>query len=368
MNAYGSGGRKSGLFQSALAGLCLAVSTTSLTFGESQSAPTAKELFQLYRARQFDVVARGLEHITDWQRFLSDVRSQSAGWPAAVAASFALESSAEVLRPSQPLTWLQAKELLEVGCRIVAQSQISGTFGHQWHLAAISMYEGFGSELPAAFAGAPLQRQHLVEHAVDRFPNDARFRLARLREHERAVYHYLFVNRVRAEGPKPGPNSAMVAASGALQMSRMGDLFEALRPETSVHAEATIRAAFWRLMSGRAGDATRLLDDFERSSDASDPWYGYLAHLFRGRLLAGQGDHNGAAASYRRALTVLPGDAARSGLAASLFVIDRREEAATVVQEMLMSPQPERDPWLWHAFGDHRFWQERRQALRKHWQ
>jgi hypothetical protein len=245
---------------------------------------------------------------------------------------------------------------------------MSGAFGQQWDLAAIAMYEGFGTELPSAFAGAPYRREHVVDHAVDRFPKDARFQLARLREHERAIYNYLFINRVRAEGPKPGPNSAMVAASGALQMAELGDSFEALRADPSVRTEATIRAAFWRIMSGRAGDAARLLDEFEKSPDASDAWHTYLAHLFRGRLLAQSGEHVGAAASYRRALLIRPGDAARIGLAASLFVSDRRDEATTIVREVLTSPQPVMDPWLWYPFGDHRFWNERREQLRKQWQ
>jgi hypothetical protein len=340
---------------------------SSFLFSENALASQrkARDLFQLYRAGQYSDANAGFQRVSDWRRFIADLRGQSGSWPPAVAAAFALEASAEVLRPSRSISWSDAMELLEIGCRIVTQSQISGSFALQWNLAATAMYEGFGTELPAGVAGGTMLRQHRADHAIERFPADVRFRLAKLREHERALYWYLFVNRVAVEGPVRRENSAVIVASGARQMEELGEAFEKLRTEPAVRVEATIRAVFWRMMAGRADQAVRLLDEFEGSAQVADPWYRYLAYLFRGRLLAERDDHTGAVGSYQKALVAWTGDSARSALAASLFLADRRDEAAKVVHELLKSPSERSDPWAWYPFGDHRFWEERRRQLRQ---
>lgn len=347
--------------------LCVALGVGSFRFskGEPVSLQKAEDLFQLYRAHQYSAVNAGFQRVSDWPRFISDFRTQSARWPPVAAAAFALEASAEVLRPSRSISWNDAMELLEIGCRIVTESQVSGAFALQWNLAAVAMYEGFGTEFPAGIAGGTMLRKHRTDHAIERFPADVRFRLAQVREHERALYWFLFVNRVAVEGPRRMEGSAVIAASGARQIDEISESFERLRGQPAIRVEATIRAAFWRMMARQDDRAIRLLDDLEESSDLVDPWYRYLAYLFRGRVLAERNDHDGAIRSYERALVAWAGDSARSGLAASLFLLDRRDQAATVVRELLKSPSVRSDPWAWYPFGDHRFWEERLAQLRQ---
>jgi tetratricopeptide (TPR) repeat protein len=332
---------------------------TQAVTGGAQSSATA--LFELYRAGEYDAVEKGLRQVKDWPRFVDEVKDKIAKWPPAMAAAFALEASAERLAPGRTISFGLSHELLEAGCQAVTRSALSGAFVLQWDLASVAMEEGFGLEMPGGEGPGHL------EHAVRRFPRDPRFGLAKVRGQESGVYTYYYVGRRRATGPEPVNGSTTVALSAVRRMGLLADDFQEFQNNPIVGIEATVRAAFWRIASGRHADGLRLLDDVERRTrgDDSRNWERYLGWLFRGRASGERGQHDDAIVAYRTALEAWPeAESARSALAASLFVAGRRREAQSLIDAMLAAPPARRDPWAWYPFGDHRYWRHRLATLR----
>jgi hypothetical protein len=335
----------------------------------AQPQSDVASLFELYRAGSYDAVQQGFLRVTQWPQFVKAAKGQVNKWPPALAAAFLLEASAERLtaHTSTPLeSW---NELLEMGCQLLTRSAISGAFVLQWDLASISMEEGFGTELPdhpwitddAAKAGRTSSH---VQHAIDRFPGDARFDLAKVRRTERALYWHLYVNGVRAASREPvSEMERLIATSGRKQMIQLADEFYRFRIDPLVRVDGTLRAAFWKTVSGNQDEAIRLAVEVDTYSEASD-WDRYLARLFRGRALSDLNRHAEAIQAYEEALKAWPGDAARMALSASLFLQNKRDQAALLMTSLLGSPPPTRDPWGWHPFGDYRYWPERLQGLR----
>ncbi len=283
-------------------------------------ATSSAALFGLYRARDYAEFQAGLRGVQDWHAFIDGVKRQFDGWPPAVGSAFVLEAAAEI--PAYP----KARDDREASVLHVA-------------------------------------------HVIRRFPGDVRFRLARLRRLERAVYSYLYVGYIRASNPNPvGDHEAVSLRQGVQRMLEISEEFEQLSSDPAVRVEALLRAGFWRAAGGKKDEALVPLRQVQAlTQDGSDDWDLYLTMLFQGRALADLGRTDEAVAAYRAAVNAWPaGETARTALAASLYTAGSRDEAVSIVNSLLLSGPPAgRDPWMWFPYGDYRFWEERRDALRR---
>jgi len=282
-----------------------------------------------------------------------------------IAALVALEYTAA--RPAlSPL-------LFEWGARTLRESPEPQANEQAWLRASVALAEGRGgwkllTGVSPALAGRPvaaagmdplLGTGHLA-YALSRFPDDARFKLAK-------------VVAVEAEtSPPPGSITVattgksvvtdeidaqvlnLAATGGAGPQKRLELAIEALNellPADGVGAEARLRRGFLYL---RLGHRDFALQQFG-SIDSKDRFISYLAHLFTGWALAKDGQTDAAIAAYRRALTVVPHARSASSLLTTFAIMSGRlADAEAVANDLMQKPAAGDDPWRTYLLGDYR--------------
>jgi tetratricopeptide (TPR) repeat protein len=257
--------------------------------------------------------------------------------------SFALEIAAIGSRRHQSA----AARLIEWACGYVRANAAPNEFDRAWQLAALSALEG----------GIDSQtlRMHLGHlHGYDTEP---RVLLARgiVEEQFNAPSEVLTRSLTSADLARAREEIAHSEGEGLRAADRAIARFREATADDAVRAEAFLRLGHVEL---RLAHYDAALTAWERVDQMTgDRFLLYLQHLFRGLAYEGQNRTADARRSYAAALDVSPGaHSAVLRLAALGFRHDRGDEPAHLIDALLHSDDPRRDPWWSYYAGDWRSW------------
>jgi tetratricopeptide (TPR) repeat protein len=206
-----------------------------------------------------------------------------------------------------------------------------------WHLAALSVADRAGDYefligSPWEGRANPHDEINHLEHSAARFPYERRFALAQ----GIAAEWRLFPQR----------------RAGSVEAQQ---IFEKLKDEEGVGAEASVRLGVMQLRSNNVAAALTLFDAADEHT--REPYVVYLARYFRGQALEKQKNNADAEAAYRDALAAIPGaQSASFALSALLARRGVRTEAARIVDAALTTTPRPIDPWRAYGEADARFW------------
>jgi tetratricopeptide (TPR) repeat protein len=237
--------------------------------------------------------------------------------------------------------WPQARALIEWACALVRKNARPAAAERTWQWAAVAVFEGA--------ADAAVLQSH-VAHALQRFPGDHRFMLARAVAAELRTW----------PDPRDGHTPRERNATGVgVTVTR----FNEARRFDDVRAEAAVHLGFMAL---RNGDALEALPYFREAAAASpDPFVVHLLHLFRGRALERLIRMDEAIEEYRAAIAAAPGQTARLALASALARSGRPQDGVRMAAEAVGGTSSRVDPWVAYGRGDARMWPEILQRLRR---
>jgi hypothetical protein len=340
---------------------------SAISASDRQGAPSAvvspKALFESYARGEYGKVEDALKGVESPRAFIRAIKRDAEQWTRLpddpetaerrrlIVATVALEAA---YRPPPPPTPTfdgsgrlrvigpneDLHDLIEWACALVRHSRLPTPGERLWHWLAIALMEGDARYEPLEIH---------VRHALDRFPAEPRFILARA-----------IAGELRTSPDERGrsPRDRDRYATDTL-VARL-DAAEAI---DSVRPEASLRHAYLLLRLGQPEAALSRLGDPEATKD--DPFLIYLAWLFRGRALDALGRTDDAIAAYREAAVVVPhAQTAEMALAAALAKRGERSEAAAIALASLTSEAATVDPWRMYGSADARVWQKIRDALR----
>jgi tetratricopeptide (TPR) repeat protein len=313
-----------------------------------------------YAAGDFAVVVSEMERAKDPDEILKQLKKDAPTWIAAggptdrarreiAAATFALEAARvseldewKLLQPFMGLMniyWKAPPQLIEWGCVLLRGETNPPPIERVWHLAALSVADranDFEFLLGSPWEDRANRKDEIVHltHAVTRFPFERRFALAQ----GIAVEWRLFPSR------RPGSAEAQ-------------KIFEILRDDPSVGAEASVRLG---LMHSRNNNATTAFGLFATAEQRSrEPYVIYLSRYLRGQLLEKQKKTSEAERQYRAALNAVPAAQSASFALSSLLALQgHRADAANMVDAALTANPRPIDPWRAYGEADARFWPE----------
>jgi hypothetical protein len=329
-------------------------------------APTARALLDRYSHGEFAAVSVALEHLDDFRTLLTELKADGPAWIAEggppdrprrrlVAATLALEAArADAWRewklvqhqpkasPIDTLYWQPPPLLIAWGAELLRAAGPPTPVERWWQLAAVAVAER--AEDFEFLIGSPFEPRsdpgdeiNFVPVLLARFPHEPRFQLAGAIAFEWRTW--------------PAERRTTQGGKEAI------DAFDVLSKDDSVGPEALVRLGEIRLRVGNPGAALALFDRADAST--RDPYVVYLARFLRGQAFEKQKRGPEAILAYRAALAAVPrAQSASVALATQLFLIDRRADAAAVLNASLSGgPQPV-DPWRTFADADDRFWPE----------
>ena len=287
---------------------------------------------------------------------------EPAGTPAerhrqhVIAATFALDVAARFLWPED------VDPLIELGCKLLEGDEVVDAATRAWYRTSVVVFSRSrddgrlitraGPGRPLGSREAPVKRlvDH-VAHALKRFPDEPRFRLAA-------------ATLVSVTADSEPPRDAEWVPTNVLDKKTQEGLrrvraheaialFEALRATPEVQAEADLRIGYLRYSLNEPRAA---LESYGRARVAADPFIKYLALFLSGRALERLKRPVEAHAHYRDALAVIPhAQSATNALAAAMFLDGKPDAAYALVNAALSArPQPD-DPWHYFGYGDLRF-------------
>lgn len=323
---------------------------------------------------------------TPAEEFLADLETTAPKWieaggPAGVerrrmvAAAVALEAASYASHLQRPF--------IEWACELLRAS-VPGPGEHEWWLASVALLEdshdwtflqgaplGPGGSFVGTWVPLPtgsIQLGHLI-HARERYPGDARFKLA-------GAVGLEFVTRNAIPQQSPPRAAAdrlaveMIDVSDLRTMARVAAVeraigaFEALRTDAAVGAEASLRLGYCNLRLGRRAAAIAAFDRV--APNTTDRYLMHLSQLLKGWALDQDGRHDEAAAAYRSALEAVPHARTASTLfTASLVLTGRGPEAESVSAGFLSARAWPEDPWPLYPQGDARFYEGLLKRLRE---
>ena len=307
-------------------------------------------------------------------RFVQDTPAWIAADPANAAKRRAAVAGfvAELVGARLATDWGRLSDLIEWTCAQVLRAGGPPTpFERQWHLATTALAGRARARLwlLGPYARLPHQKplkrapqkddppspRHLM-HAIERFPDDPQFQLARViawtwgRDSEPM--------RNRATDWRDNPN----LGSRPPQMEAVTALQPLLEVPT-VAAEAQIRTG---LIFVTVSDHEAALRSFEaaRSSAATTPLW-YLSHFLAARALDSLQRRDEALAEYRRALDIVPGaESATIALASLQFSGDEANAASARIDRAFATHTVTNDPGRMTGYGFFLHWPEIRSAMR----
>jgi tetratricopeptide (TPR) repeat protein len=300
--------------------------------GPSPGAPapsrlltTAEDLVAAYDRRDYSIVQANLLRTTDPSDVIRKFRENGNPWPATPAreAAFVLELAEAGLFSREPQAREAARAMLETHTRFIRHPLEADAFERQWHHVALAILEG---------TIRPDLAEPFVRRALDRFPTEPRFVLARA-----------IVADQRTRGSGAGYAEAIARYEAALA-----------HPE--IAHEARVRLGWLLTRSGRPADALAGLDEIDDGRSPDLPMR-YLRQLFRGHALSALGRHDAAMDAYRVALVLVP-DAQSASVAlmnTQLQAGDRTSAKATA-EKIQTTPLDAPDPWWSYWQADLRFY------------
>jgi tetratricopeptide (TPR) repeat protein len=237
--------------------------------------------------------------------------------------------------------------LIEWACGALRKSPAS-EFERRWMLASASRFLRIDFERhyhaeshPAGTLPTPNALSH-VRHALDRFPQEPRLRLARLLQRPEA---YALTSRpgvdpdklVRAPQQQGGP-------PGKPRIARTITELIALAGDPAVGAEALAHVGLLQFHLKQFTASRETLARAARQS--TDPFVSNLVWLSLGLTLDAEGRESEATEAYRNAVAALPrARASAIQLASHLAVLGQRQEAAAIVAGAFGPDPLDVEPW-----------------------
>jgi tetratricopeptide (TPR) repeat protein len=249
-----------------------------------------------------------------------------------------------------------AARLVEWACTYVRAHSPLNDFDRAWQLAALAVLEG-GIDSTAL-------HDHL-DHVQSLFRDEPRLILARGIAEEQFSAPTEVLTRTAVGASLARAREIATRAQGERvraaerAVARFG---EAARTE-SLRAEASLRLGHVKLGQGRYDEALAAFAGIEALT--GDRALVYLVHLFRGIAFESRGRADEARASFVQALQISPGaHSATLRLAALEFRHGRIDAPDSMLDALLKSGDPRRDPWWSYYAADWRFWYPRIDRVR----
>ncbi len=346
----------------------------------AQGSATLTSFLDTYYAGDHDTAITTAAAVPDLGplrlRFVQDTPAWIAADPAnadrrrAAAAGFIVELTAARLESD----WGRLSDLIEWTCAQILRAGGPPTpFERSWHMATTALAGrarmrlwllGPYARLPhqKPFRRAPQKDDppsplHLM-HAIERFPDDPEFQLARViawtwgRDAEP-------IRNMRREWRD---NADRWAPSRPPQLEAITS-FEPLIAMPSVAAEAHIRIG---MIYVTVADHPAALRSFEAAQPiARTPQLKYLSHFLAGRSLEILQRHDEAMAQYQRALDVVPNaESATIALASLQFLRGDAEPSIALINRTFADKSSTTDPGRLVGYGSYLHWPEIKSAMR----
>ena len=347
----------------------------------AQSGPVNLiSLLEIYAAGKHDEAIARAAALKDLGPLRLQFVQQTQGWIAsdparaearrATVAGFLVELAGARLEDD----WGRLSDLIEWTCaQILRNGRPPTEFERRWHMATTALagrarvrlwllgpYAQLPHQTPLKRAPAkddPPSPRHLL-HAIERFPDDPHFQLARVvawtwgRDGEP-------MRNMRAEWQR---NIDRWAPSRPAQLEAITS-FEPLTRVPEVAAEAWLRIG---LIDVTLADHAAALRAFEQALPlARTPALAYLAHFLAGRSLEVLQQPDAALAQYRRALDVVPSaESATIALASLHFLRGDAEQSIAMIDKRFAATDPSPDPGRLIGYGAYLHWPEIKAAMR----
>jgi tetratricopeptide (TPR) repeat protein len=220
-------------------------------------------------------------------------------------------------------------------------------FERAWLLAELAMLQG---------AIRPNTTGVFVDRALERFPDEPRFHLARA-----IVTDQLWPFAGLVGTLEKSTRSLASPAHAADVVSR----YEAAAAYPEVRAEALIRLGWFLHRTGRPEEALARFEAADTAPVADAP-LAYLRDLMHGQVLVAAGRLDDGVRVLRRAGHAMQGaQSARVALMNALLARGDRAEAEALAETLQTSPAAVTDPWWLYWQGDYRRYPQALRALRE---
>lgn len=387
--------------------LTVAVAAVVLTCPVStQSVLDVAGLLDRYSAGKFDEAIQPVANGTDEQaryvreqlmtagRLWIDAPGHSKSDRLAAAAAFALETEALRVERGDWVTFndgvCAGRCVIEWACALLNErNETPDAFEHDWFAATVTLASG---ERDWAFlhtprlVAEPFGESHgHVDHALERFPGDARFRFARAqavasrfevtteqdapREGVRlelgaAAVPNMVINGPPAIATTVNQRLSTAAARRATQRSLVLKEFADLSTDPVVGVAARTRLAY---LEWAGGDYDAALTEAQAAAaQTTDADERYLARYIAGMAAQSSGALAKAESLFAAALEARPrSQSASLSLAALLFQRGDATGAHALSEKSLVERKNDDDPWRLFQYGDYKTFPEKRQALRR---
>ena len=344
----------------------------------AQAPPSVNliSLLDTYHAGSHDQAVSRAAAVKDLGPLRLPFVQQTPGWVAgdparrASVAAFIAELAAARLEDD----WGRLSDLIEWTCAQLLRTAGPPTeFERRWHMAttALAGRARVRVWLLGPYARLPHQKPlkrppskedppsplHLM-HALERFPDDPHFQLARIvawtwgRDSEP-------MRNMRADWQR---NIDRWGPSRPSQLEAI-TAFEPLTRVPEIAAEAWIRTG---LIYVTVSDHAAALAAFANAQPlARTPQLKYLAHFLAGRSLEVLQKPDEAMAQYRRALEEVPSaESATIALASLLFLRGDSEPSIAMIEKRFAASDPATDPGRLIGYGAYLHWPEIKAAMR----
>lgn len=308
--------------------------------GPARIPRTLDELTAAYARADYPAVATGFQQTVDPPKLIRDFTDAGNPWPAAPRreAAFALELAETGMFSHRANARDEAQKLLDRFTRLVRHPLEPDVFERRWLWAELTILEG---------TLRPLVAQAAVTKALDRFPNEPRFVMARAIATDQL---FPFNGAVRT--------AAMTANGDATpaHIRNVTERYADTMTDPGTAPEAHVRFGWFLHRIGRDEEALAQLDGVV-DEQSPDRMFRYYRQLFRGHALTALGRGDDAMAAFRAALAIWPGaQSARVALMNSLLAHGDRAEAEAMAETIQTATADVVDPWWTYWQGDYRFY------------
>lgn len=268
-----------------------------------------------------------------------------------VASALAVELSAATLDGAIE-DFVETRRFVEWTCDRLERHPPS-EFERMVHLAWMAILQGAGDYELLGTDDGPVKRPGHLDHSLQRFPSEERLRLGRLvaRDELRTIASAPIWRGDLAAPPsgRGGAGAIAVVARWTFMTNRHQDIMDGLAALTGplVRDEALLRRGVYQMLRRQSAEAAL---DLGQVASSSDKFVSFIANVALGALYYDSGDASAAAASYARAVSIVPATSARLGLATALLRSGEAREAAAVTAAMLRDERPV-DPWRLYGLG-----------------